>query len=129
MKRLAHDLLDKQMISADHEKVGRVDGIILQLRARRAPRVIAVESGIEAVLRRVHYGGRLLRRIGRWLGVKNDGAPAEIAFDKIRSIGLDVRLTLTADEAGTKDWEDWFREHVVERIPWSGKGKDDEEEK
>jgi len=123
MKRLAHDLLDKQMISADGEKVGRVDGIILQLHQTTAPRVIAVESGIETILRRIHCGGEWLQKVGRWLGVENDGAPAQIPFAKIRTIGIDVRLSLRADEAGTKDWEDWLRQKVIERIPGSGKEK------
>jgi len=121
--RLGHDLLDKQMMSSDDKKVGRVDGIILELHKTTPPRVVAVESGIETVLHRVHCGTKWLRAIGRRLHVRDDGAAIDIPFTKIKSIGIDVKLMMNVEEAATNEWEDWLREKVVERIPGSGKGK------
>ena len=123
MKHLAHDLLDKQMISSDREKVGRVDGIIIQLHERSAPRIIAVESGMETVLHRIHCGTGWLRALARRLGVEHAGAAATIPFTRIKTIGIDVRLSMTADETGANVWEDWLRRRVIDHIPWSGKEK------
>src|SRR3954451_6598276 len=58
---LARDLLDKQVVDRDETKMGRVDGLVLELREGKPPRIDHLEMG-SAVLAR-----RLDPRIERWV--------------------------------------------------------------
>ena len=51
---LVRDVLDKQVVDPDKNKIGKVDGIVLQLRAHRPPRVIAME---------ISQGNKVTRRM------------------------------------------------------------------
>ena len=43
---LVRDILDAQLVDAHGHNIGRVDGILLELRAGRPPRVAAMELGM-----------------------------------------------------------------------------------
>ena len=52
---LVRDVLDKQIVDPDKCKIGKVDGLILQARANRPPRVIAMEVSQSAAWRRLYH--------------------------------------------------------------------------
>ena len=60
---LVRDVLDKQVLDPDDCKVGKVDGIVLALRAHRPPRVMAMELGQATAWRRIAPPSRRLRRL------------------------------------------------------------------
>jgi len=116
--RLARDVLDKLMVDWRTEPLGRVDGIVLVVDGPgRAPRVAALQSGPVVLARRVH------RRVGRWAwalarkwGVRR-GRPVRVEWSKVKSVGLDVRLNVDAEETPALALEDWLCERLICRIP------------
>jgi sporulation protein YlmC with PRC-barrel domain len=117
---LVRDLLDKRVLDRKGVSLGRVDGIVLELREGRRPVVAAIECGLPTLLRRlhralVHFAEALERAAGT-----SDGSPVRIACAKITEVGTDVTVDLEAKETGALAWEDWVRRHVIGRIPGSG---------
>ena len=128
MYRLAHDLLDKLVIDNEGRRIGRVDGIIIERHQRAGPRIIAIECGIETLAERLHCGTRLIKALARRLGIGRGGQPARIKFEHIEKVGIDVRLTISAEESGVLDWEDWMRRHIIEHLPGHGTAEDENAE-
>jgi len=50
---LLRDILDKQIIDRDLTSLGRVDGIVLELRDNAPPRIDAIELGFAVLARRL----------------------------------------------------------------------------
>src|SRR6476659_430777 len=114
---LTRDILDQQVVDRTGQRLGKVDGIILELRDGEPPRVAAIEIGPVTLTRRIHP--RLAEWLGGWLrrhGPRSDGT-LRIPWSKVRAIGVDVRVDLIADGTPARAWEEWLREHVVRRIP------------
>jgi len=119
---LVRDVLDKQVIDVNTCKVGRVDGIILALRAHRAPRVVAIELGQPTAWRRVH---RKLGDLVEWLQRQFEPGrfgPARILFDHVVGTGIDVHLDIDGKRTHALVWEDWLEEHVIAKIPGGRRG-------
>ena len=107
---LVRDCLDKQMEDRVKRRMGRVDGIILELESGRQPRVAYVELGVKTLL------NRLSLRLGNWLG-HYLSAPYRIAWDKLR-VGLNhVEADVEAEKTPALEWELWLRRNVIQRIP------------
>jgi len=51
---LTRDVLDMQLVDREETKIGRVDGLVLELRDDQPPRVDALEMGFVVLARRVH---------------------------------------------------------------------------
>ncbi len=117
---LIRDMLDKRVLDRKGVSLGRVDGIVLELREGRRPVVAAIESGLPTLARRLHrvlvYFAEALERAA---GV-GDGSPVRIPCSRISDIGSDVTVELDAADTGALAWEDWVRRRVVGRIPGSG---------
>jgi sporulation protein YlmC with PRC-barrel domain len=114
---LTRDILDQQVVDRTGQRLGKVDGVILELRDGEPPRVAAIEIGPVTLIRRIHP--RLAEWLGGWLrrhGPRSDGT-LRIPWSKVRAIGVDVRVDLIADGTPARAWEEWLREHVVRRIP------------
>ena len=121
---LVRDLLDNQMRDERNRRMGKVDGIVLVLRQGRPPRVAAIEVGMSTLLGRIHHRlGALAARLARRWGI-TDGEPLRIPFDKIESIGIDVKVQIDADRTTIYDWDRWLRRVLIERIPVPGGGRD-----
>src|SRR5437762_7806215 len=69
MMDLVRDLLDAQLVDRQDRQIGRVDGVLLEVRDGEPPRVAAMEVGAITLARRLHPAlGRWLRRFAiRWL--------------------------------------------------------------
>jgi len=115
---LVRDLLDAQLVDADERLLGRVDGVLLEVRADRPPRVLAVEVGMLTLVRRISPRlARWLRAAAiRWLPVS--WRPVRIPLTAFRDVGIDIEIDV---DEGTKmrllRLERWLSRHVVQRLP------------
>ncbi|WFP62199.1 MULTISPECIES: hypothetical protein [unclassified Mesorhizobium] len=116
--QLLRDILDKQVVDREQVKVGKVDGLVAELRQGKPPRVIAVELGSIALAR------RLGTRLGRWtarlaakLSGKRQARPHRIAWNKVRDIGVDIEFDIDVRRTKILAWQHWLRDHAVGRIP------------
>jgi sporulation protein YlmC with PRC-barrel domain len=117
---LVRDVLDKQLLDRDGRKLGKVDGIVLELRDDGPPRVAFLENGLPVLMQRLMGGaGDLVALIERQLGIRK-GGPVRIPMSKVIEVGIDVRLDLAAADTEALAWEEWVGRHVIRRIPGSG---------
>jgi sporulation protein YlmC with PRC-barrel domain len=118
--RLIAEVLDKQVLDRRGQKMGKVDGIVIELRADGPPRVAAVEIGSTVLARRLHPAlADWLLRLRRRAGVEGE-EPLRIPFGKVRDVGIDLEVDLDAESSAAFAWERWLRERIVGRIPGSG---------
>jgi sporulation protein YlmC with PRC-barrel domain len=117
---LVRDVLDKQLLDRDGRRMGKVDGIVLELRDDGPPRVAFLENGLPVLLQRLLDGaGEVAALIEKRLGIRS-GGPVRIPFSKVVEVGIEVRLDLTAAETEALAWEEWVGKHFIRRIPGSG---------
>lgn len=117
---LVRDVLDKLVLDRTRQPLGRVDGIVLSLRAGKPPRIVAIELGTATLWNRVSGRiARLFTRVERSLGV-GDGTPVRIKFEDVTPGRVDVRADVEAERTGALAWENWWRDHFVRHIPGSG---------
>jgi sporulation protein YlmC with PRC-barrel domain len=114
---LGREILDQQVIDRKSELMGKVDGIVLELRPGKPPRVARLVIGGGTAARRIHPGFAewLLRWRRRW-GPKDDTA-LEVPWSRVRKIGIDVKVDLDAERTSALAWERWVRDHLIGRIP------------
>lgn len=116
---LIRDVLDDQMIDQEKRKIGKVDGIIVELRKDKPPRVAYLENGMSVTARRLHpWLGHLVEKIGRRWGVRH-GEPYRIPWSKVGKIDVSIELKIDFDAQETPllDWEKWLDKNIIERIP------------
>jgi hypothetical protein len=119
--RLVHDVLDTQVLDARERPAGRVDGIVLELRAGHPPRVTAIEIGGLTLARRLHPRlGAVAARWGRRMGPLTLHA-LRIPWPAIRRIER-RQIRLGIDVTRTPLWalEAWLA-RLYARIPGSGR--------
>src|SRR5215213_7356271 len=96
---LVHDVLDKQVVDRKQVKMGKVDGLVIELRDGEAPRVAGLEIGAVALARRLGPRiGRWASRIGERLGGAKHREPHRIPWTKVRDVGVDVDVDLSVEE-------------------------------
>jgi sporulation protein YlmC with PRC-barrel domain len=115
--RLIDEVLDAQIYDADGIPIGRADGIVLEIREGRPPRVSAIEVGPITLLRR--FSDRLAARYARL--DRHFGPGRGVAF-RIPFSSLAIRTThlqsdLRAEETPILAAEDWLRTHIVAYLP------------
>jgi len=118
---LVRDLLDVQLKDRTGRRIGRVDGVVLELRDGRPPRVAAMEVGALAFARRVHPKiARVLRVVAvRLLPVSLRSVYLPLTL--FRDVGVDVELDVDAmRDRRMLRLEKWLNRHVVQRLPGSG---------
>lgn len=114
--RVGRDLLDAQLVDQDERRMGKVDGVVLVVRAGAPPRVSALETGLVALAGR--FRPRWRERVARWrrrLGLTE--GPVRIGMEKVERFGLDVKVAIDARRTSAFALERWLRDHVVARIP------------
>jgi sporulation protein YlmC with PRC-barrel domain len=114
---LGQAVLDQQVIDRTCELMGKVDGIVLQVRKDKPPRVARLVIGGGTAAHRVHP------RFGAWLvhwrrrfGPKND-EPVEVPWSKVLKIGIDVQVDVDAKRSAAWAWENWVHKNIIGRIP------------
>jgi len=118
---LVRDVLDNRLVSiSDKDQkcpIGRVDGLLLELRDNEPPRIVAIESGLPVLGRRIHpILERWIRAIGRRFGVRR-GRVYRIPWSRVASIGLDIKLKVDAPHSPGTAWERWLHRHVLSHLP------------
>jgi sporulation protein YlmC with PRC-barrel domain len=110
-------ILDQQVIDRNGERMGKVDGIMLDLREGMPPRVASLVIGGGTAARRIHprFAAWLLRWGRRWGPEGND--PLVIPWSKVLKIGIDVKVDLDAEGTLALAWEHWVRDRIIGRIP------------
>src|SRR4051794_28783902 len=108
---LGQTLLDQQVVDRAGELMGKVDGIVLELRDHNAPRVARLVIGGGTAARRVQprFAAWLLRWRRGW-GPQSD-QPLEVPWAKVKKIGIDVKVDLDATRTPAFAWEHWVRDH------------------
>lgn len=113
---LIRDCLDKPVEDCMKRRMGRVDGIVLELESGRPPRVAYVEMGVKTLM------NRLSVRLGNWISNLMESrhiesAPYRIPWSKLR-VGLNhVEADVEAEKTPALEWELWLRKKVIGRIP------------
>lgn len=110
---LGRDLLDQLLLDQDWQRIGRVDGVIIELRDGAPPRVAAMELGAVTLARRIHPAvERWLRALARRL--KIDVTPVRIPLTAFRDVGLDIQLELdAATRRAVRAVDRWLVRHVL----------------
>lgn len=124
----ALELLDRQLIDRDETLAGNVDDVEIELPESwpdgdpgELPVVTALLSGPGVLAER--FGGRLGRGWAAFHkrihpGTRGSGA---IPMAHVREIGSAIRLGLSRTDLESDRMEDWFRCHVVAKIPGAGR--------
>lgn len=113
---LVRDCLDKQLDDRFKRRMGRVDGIILEIETGRPPRVAYVEVGVKTLMNRLSSRlGRMVGRVFKRFGIAAD--PYRIPWGKLH-VGLNqVTADVEAEKTPALEWELWLRKRVIGRIP------------
>ncbi|MGH7510044.1 MAG: hypothetical protein ACREA0_32615 [bacterium] len=112
---IGREILDQQLVDRSGVKMGKVDGLVLELRDDAPPRVAALLTGGHLLARRLHPRiESWVERLTRGWGPKND-VPCRIPWSKVRKIGVDVKVDVEVERA--IPWERWVRDHIIGRIP------------
>ncbi len=124
---LARDVLDKQVVDREEIKMGRVDGLLLELREGKPPRVEAIEMGGVVLAERIHP--RLARWVDGWrrrLKVRKT-AVYRVPWPAVLTIDDDqIKIDVAARDTPNFDWERWLQDHVIRHIPAAAKGGNEE---
>jgi sporulation protein YlmC with PRC-barrel domain len=112
---LGRQVLDQQLVDRHGVNIGKVDGIVLQLRDDQPPRVAAILTGGHLLARRLHPR---IESLARWLTRRwgpGNLEPLRIPWSKVMKIGVDVKVDVAAEQG--VPWEHWVREHILRHIP------------
>jgi len=111
-------LLDRQIVDRDGAMIGNVDDVELDLDENGVPVVVALLVGQKAL------GQRLKGWLGRWMVATADrlspdprAVPLRIPYDRVLSVGSEIRLTVKQEVMPEPPMEGWLRIHLIERIP------------
>ena len=112
---LSREILDQQLVDRNDINIGKVDGMVLELREGKPPRVSALLTGGHLLAWRLHPR---LESLARWITRSCDPGqmePARIPWEKVMKIGVDVKVDIGADQV--VPWEHWVRDHILCHIP------------
>jgi sporulation protein YlmC with PRC-barrel domain len=106
---LIRDVLDNQIVDRNQRRLGKVDGILVELRDGKPPLLRYIETGWMTKARRIHP--RVARWARRWAS-----RPFRIPWESIRDIGVDLEIAQEAAETPLLRAENRLR-RIIERIP------------
>jgi hypothetical protein len=113
---LVRDLLDKKLSDRNGREMGRVDRVVLGVRAGAPLRVLAIDVGASALASRLHpIFGRWVAGLEHALGV-DEGRPLRIMFQDVTDIHDHIKVDLAFGETAAATIEQRLR-RVVASIP------------
>jgi sporulation protein YlmC with PRC-barrel domain len=113
---LVRDLLDKEVVDRHGREMGRVDGIVLDLRGGSPPRVAAIELGPAVLAHRVWPPlGRWVAGLETALGIA-EGRPLRVSFERILDVNAHVKVDLAVGETAAGTVESRLR-RWLSRLP------------
>ena len=115
---IIRDLLDKQIVDRDACEVGRVDGIVVELRENGPPVVVAFELGFVPLAHRIgRRAEALVEALHRRFSVRQS-ARFHIPWADVTDVNVHhVRIRTNFEDIGAADWERWLRKNVIRRLP------------
>lgn len=120
---IIRDVLDNQLVDSKGRKMGKVDGIVMELRDKEPPRLTYIEVGMPTLARRLHP------QLAHWIatiqskwGAKRSEA-LRIPFSKVCDVGIDVKVDVEAEATPALAYEQWVSEHIIKRIPGAEHGE------
>ena len=122
---LARDILDQELLDRNGTKMGRVDGVVMIVDGTAPPRIDRFELGFVVLARRVHP------RIETWVEALRKWSVRKVArqiipWSNVAEITQNhIKLTIDASGTPAFDWENFFRDAIVSKIPGSGAQKHD----
>jgi hypothetical protein len=115
---LIRDVLDKLVVDRNGREMGRVDGLIVEVRAEAPPRVTAIEIGPAVLAHRIApWLGRVVSGLEHALGIA-EGRPLRIPVADILDITDRVKVDRAAGQTAAATLEQRLRSWVS-RIPGS----------
>jgi sporulation protein YlmC with PRC-barrel domain len=115
---VVHDVLDKAVVDRNGREMGRVDGIVLELREGTPPRLAEVLIGASVLGTRVNpVLGRWVHGLEHGLGIGTE-RPIRIEFSHVDAIGEKVKVDLTVGETDADTLESRLRTWLL-KIPGS----------
>jgi hypothetical protein len=118
---LIADVLDEQLQDVHGINSGRIDGIILEIRDGKPPRVAYLEVSPVTLLAR--FSVRLAVWYARYdakLGPGRGIPPFRIPWSRVTREGPLLKMDLAVAATPINAFNDWLRRAVVERIPGMG---------
>src|SRR3954469_8078131 len=113
---LFRQCLDLQLLDRKKRRMGRVDGIILELEPNRPPRVAYIEVGLTTVADRFSiYVRRRIIGLMKRLGIGTDRS--QIAWGKIKIGVNEVTADVDAKSTSALAVEMWLRKNIIGKIP------------
>jgi hypothetical protein len=114
---LVADVLDEQLRDVAGRKAGRIDGIVLELRDGKPPRVMYLEVSPVTLLARfsIRLAAWYARRDAK-LG-RDRGTPFRIPWSRVTRDGPTLRMDMVLDVTPINAVEEWLRRTIVDRIP------------
>ena len=115
--QLIREVLDMPLCDADDIPIGRVDGIVVDLRDGEPPRLVAIEVGPITLLRRFSFRlAAWYAKLDRHFG-PGRGVPYRIAWSRIAVKAVMVQANVKCKDTPINAVEDWLTEHVVKHLP------------
>lgn len=117
---IIRDVLDKKLFDRNKERMGRVDGLIMQVPVRGQPRVTHILIGGRPLANRI---GSRTAALSRWIAERIGPkrlSPLRIPWSAVKTAGRDIHLDVDARESGAMAWETWIEKHIIDHIPGSG---------
>lgn len=118
---LVRDLLDKQVIDRNGTKMGRVDGVIVQIDEGKQPQVHHLQLGFTVLARRIHpVAEKIVSAFRRRVRVRKE-AVQDVSWDVVGEINTQhVKVDIDSTETPAFAWEKWLRDHIVMKLPGAG---------
>lgn len=114
---LVAEVLDQDLRDSHDKPAGRVDGIVLELRDDKPPRVAYVEVSP------ITFIARVSRRLASWYAPRDRrfgegrGVPFRIPWSRLTPSDTSLRMDLRSEATPIPAVEQWLRRHIVEKIP------------
>jgi len=110
---VVRDVLDQPVVDRNGRAMGRVDGIVIEPRDGRPPRLAGILIGPAALGHRLHPGiGRFVSALEARLGV-SAGRPVLVDFEAVDAVDSKVKLRLTIGDTAVDAVERWLRAWVI----------------
>ena len=110
------DVLDQQVLDKHGRKAGKIDGIAIEIREGKPPRVAYLEMGTAVLARRIwprleHWLQRWRKRSGR------SGESFQVPWSKVKKVHLTVDVDIDAAKERGYRIEHWLADNIIGRIP------------
>jgi hypothetical protein len=120
---LVRDVLDTQLLDAHRVRLGKVDGLVLELPRGKQPRISAIRVGSYVWARRM---GRPWGVLAAWMSRTfwgDERGEWEIPWSAVAHMGKNIQLHREASRVPSLGLERWLAKHVIGRIPGSSRGE------